>query len=185
MITVAEKIDSRIKDRVGDRYGNLTVLACIGSDKGTSHWRCRCDCGVETDVTGRHLQQGMVKSCGCIRRGRKLPKGEAAFNQLFRGMKYNAVKRKKRFELTKEQVRDLVTQACWYCGSLPTQRFHGLRLNGDFTYNGIDRVNNSIGYVEGNVVPCCGQCNTAKNTLGVKEFKAWIVRAYEYFKDQR
>jgi hypothetical protein len=53
-------------------------------------------------------------------------------------------------------------------------------LNGDFVYNGIDRIDSSIGYVEGNIVPCCKACNMAKNTMGQDEFMLWVERVYNH-----
>jgi hypothetical protein len=43
-------------------------------------------------------------------------------------------------------------------------------------FNGLDRVDPSVGYVETNVVPCCYSCNFAKNTLSVSDFYAWVNR---------
>ena len=51
---------------------------------------------------------------------------------------------------------------------------------GDFTYNGIDRVDNALGYTTGNVVPCCKQCNHAKSDMPYADFMAWIARLTEY-----
>ncbi len=47
--------------------------------------------------------------------------------------------------------------------------------------NGIDRINSNIGYIEGNIVPCCKHCNSAKNTMTESEFKEWIVRLYNNY----
>ena len=47
-------------------------------------------------------------------------------------------------------------------------------------YNGLDRVNNGLGYVEGNVVPCCETCNTAKQNLDLPAFFEWVQRVYEH-----
>jgi hypothetical protein len=51
---------------------------------------------------------------------------------------------------------------------------------GKFTYNGIDRIDNSQGYIIDNVVPCCTKCNIAKGRQSIQEFKEWIYRAYAY-----
>ena len=57
-------------DMTGCRFGRLTVLN-RAPDKTTGKkpkvmWRCRCDCGNETIVTGYALKQGTTVSCGCI-----------------------------------------------------------------------------------------------------------------------
>jgi hypothetical protein len=51
--------------------------------------------------------------------------------------------------------------------------------NGSFTYSGIDRIDSSIGYIEGNVVSCCSKCNTAKSDMPFDEFRVWAIRLYE------
>lgn len=47
--------------------------------------------------------------------------------------------------------------------------------NGDAEqYNGLDRVDSNLGYVAGNVVPCCRWCNQAKSSRPVGEFLTWL-----------
>jgi hypothetical protein len=53
-------------------------------------------------------------------------------------------------------------------------------MYGNYTYNGLDRVNNSKGYTRTNVVPCCIICNNAKRTLSLSEFLEWIGQVYEH-----
>jgi hypothetical protein len=48
----------------------------------------------------------------------------------------------------------------------------------EYTYSGIDRLDNNIGYVSGNCVPCCSVCNYAKRDMTVDQFKNWIKRIY-------
>ena len=55
-----------MKDYIGKRFGNLTVLAYAGKRAGMHRWRCRCDCGKETIVGQTLLQSGKTKSCGCL-----------------------------------------------------------------------------------------------------------------------
>jgi len=71
-------------DMSGRRYGRLTVLR-LADDVNHGHhvvWMCRCDCGVECNVSGDVLRRGESRSCGCLRReltiARNLPRhGEA------------------------------------------------------------------------------------------------------------
>jgi hypothetical protein len=56
------------------------------------------------------------------------------------------------FKVPYEQWTELIKLPCHYCGGmLPA---HG---------SGLDRKDNSIGYVPENVVPCCTRCNKVKN----------------------
>lgn len=74
---------------------------------------------------------------------------------------------------------------CAYCGAAPTLHEHELqymqKTKAPWKHNGIDRVDTTKGYIEGNVVPCCCTCNYAKHTMTVPEFKDWITRIYNNF----
>lgn len=54
----------------GERYGRLSVLAELPErDTGGARiFLCRCDCGTEKEIRGRHLRSGAVQSCGCLMR---------------------------------------------------------------------------------------------------------------------
>ena len=53
-------------DHTGVRFGRLIVLGYVRSGTGgDSVWLCRCDCGVEKNVSGISLKHGRTKSCGC------------------------------------------------------------------------------------------------------------------------
>ena len=65
------------------------------------------------------------------------------------------------------------------CGVPPQQIRSSKGRNGDYTYNGIDRVDNEKGYVHGNVEACCGTCNFLKGNLSLAEFHAAILRIIE------
>lgn len=55
-----------LKNYIGKQFGHLTVLSYVGKRGGKHVWHCLCDCGNETDVCQSSLQNGSVKSCGCI-----------------------------------------------------------------------------------------------------------------------
>lgn len=59
-----------IVDIKGKRFGRLRVLYPTEKrdKKGSVYWRCRCDCGNETDVTEDGLMYGNNQSCGCLKR---------------------------------------------------------------------------------------------------------------------
>ena len=54
-------------NEMGNRYGRLTVVAAAPGMVGQLRWTCRCDCGANHVVAGRHLRDGSTTSCGCIR----------------------------------------------------------------------------------------------------------------------
>ncbi len=55
-----------LKDYVGKRFGQLTVISYEGKINGQHMWRCMCDCGNETVVRQTYLQSAHTKSCGCL-----------------------------------------------------------------------------------------------------------------------
>ena len=59
----------RYIDRTGQRYGMLTVIEYVGSNRSGALWRCKCDCGGERIVSGHSLRD--VKNCGCQRAARR------------------------------------------------------------------------------------------------------------------
>lgn len=97
-----------------------------------------------------------------------------AQNTLFRIYKHNAKKRKHSFELDRKSFIALTKQDCHYCGC-PPYPTHSKSLRGE-PFTGIDRVDNNLGYVLGNVVPCCYVCNIMKNDLDEENFLTHLQR---------
>lgn len=57
------------KDLTGMRFGRLIVVCGAPNLRdGRTAWKCRCDCGNEKVVSGKELQNGSTKSCGCLTR---------------------------------------------------------------------------------------------------------------------
>ena len=59
----------RIEMEPGARYGRLTVIGYEGRQLD-SVYRCVCDCGRETVVSGYLLRSGRTSSCGCLQKER-------------------------------------------------------------------------------------------------------------------
>lgn len=167
----------RYIDISGEQYGRLTPVVYTGG----SNWICECSCGNFVEVRTNKLRSGNTKSCKCYRNTllaeeRRLGSGTAAFGELYRRYAKTARVRNYVFELSKEEVMELATDDCYYCGQPPSQVVNHRDCFGTFTYNGIDRLDNTIGYVSDNVVTCCKTCNYAKNTLHINDFREWVKR---------
>ena len=117
--------------------------------------------------------------------GKLLPKGRAAFNAVLYQMKRRAIKRGIEWGMTTEQVQRLTKQNCFYCGHPPSHSKKHPNYNGEYVYNGLDRVDNNKGYMPGNVVPCCRVCNRMKGTMGVEDFVDHIERIKIYLVKQQ
>lgn len=168
----------------GQKFNRLVVLNRTGEDKwGASLWKCRCICGKQIITRGNHLKTGKVQSCGClnreliIRRFRK-KKGQAAFSSLYAVYKRTAKQRNLQFALSKTEFKIFIKDTCYYCGSKPTQIKKA--IYGNLVYNGIDRLNNEIGYIKSNCVSCCKTCNWMKKKTNVNNFLEHINKIYNY-----
>lgn len=54
------------EDLTGKHFGQLTVLNHTDYRNKRHYWLCQCSCGVKKEVAGRHLREGVIKSCGCL-----------------------------------------------------------------------------------------------------------------------
>lgn len=173
------------KLKSGDKFGRLTVMFW---QKESKTWRCKCDCGKETNSRSWSLKTGRHKSCGCKlkepRLNKRLPNNLGLKRQIIRSYKRSAKNRKYDWKLTEKEAIDYIESDCYYCGIEPNtiwrNRPKGSTKHDDpnrfIFYNGIDRVDNSIGYTKENTVSCCSICNNSKSTLSVKEWKQWLLR---------
>ena len=168
---------ARADSFVGRRFGRWTVLAeTPGGRRGiptTCH--SRCDCGTLRDIPYGNLQQGVTQSCGCLF---SIPEGQAGLNKLIDGYKRSAAERNLEYTLTHDHVATLTKQPCFYCGVEPRQVRQERSVRSRYVYNGIDRFDNSRGYVATNVVAGCWQCNRTKQGHSGVDFLAWVARVH-------
>lgn len=178
----------KINDLTGLKFGRWTVLSLESESKnikGRAHWLCRCECGKEKIVSGRNLLSGDSSSCGCLRKEMSaLPFGESNFNALYYHYNGAAKRRNLEFALDKEYFKFLTKQDCYYCGKPPAQVAKSRTRNGEYIYNGVDRIDSTKGYIEGNVVPCCGRCNEAKMAESQEGFIEWVKITYLNLKEK-
>jgi hypothetical protein len=160
---------------VGRRFGKWTVLSIEKKKAKRGHGRVfksQCECGTIHIHPPQMLLRGDSKSCGCGNR-----KGEdIAFNMFWLKIKYDASARNLAFELTEEEVRKLASSNCAYCGDSPqTVTRH---RNHTYRRNGIDRVDNNVGYTSANSVPCCKTCNRMKSAFSASFFRRHAEKIY-------
>lgn len=113
-------------------------------------------------------------------KGKKGNSEKGLINSLYAIYRQSAVVRGLSFGLTKNQFIKLTKGNCHYCGEEPSQEFRRSHSDKPYIYNGIDRMDNAIGYVFENCVSCCGMCNMAKRDISTKDFREWINRTYKH-----
>lgn len=158
---------------------------------------CLCECGVEFETeTGYMKQQFGCNKCSKQhhyekiwesrksntklkpRRSTKLsqlsPESKSGIrgsyaNYIVNWIKQTAIKRHLSWNLDPIEVFNIIQQPCHYCG---------LQVKFPETRNGLDRINNNVGYIKSNIVPCCWTCNIAKHELSYLDFKQHILNIY-------
>ena len=167
-------------DLTGNIYGSLKVISLIRPIGLYGWmWNVECICGTKKQVLGNNLKQGKTKSCGCSKKGISI---ESFWKNEINSYKRSAKNRNFEWNITDELAKEIMQFNCIYCGSAPSQNMSKayLRRNITFKRNGIDRIDSSKGYIEGNVVSCCASCNYKKGSKTVDEFLDESLAIYNH-----
>lgn len=89
-------------------------------------------------------------------------------NFLYEEYKRSADKRKYEWSLSIDDVAHVIDQPCYLCGKLKTHDH----------INGIDRYDNTKGYIILNIRPCCGTCNYMKRDIEYNVFFNTLVKIH-------
>jgi len=94
----------------------------------------------------------------------------------FRVVKRLARDKKLTLDLTLKQYFGLLSKPCYYCSK---------DLYGEYGV-GVDRIDNSKGYIFTNLLPCCSDCNKGRNQyFTVAEFKVMVNALLKYRKQKK
>lgn len=162
---------------IGERRGKLVVIEFhSGSRESPPYYECVCDCGNTINLEIDWLKK--YNSCGCMKGKKKsISYLDSHLNKTFKEYNNGAKNRGLSFSIGLERFKELIQQPCFYCGK--TDNRVSRRQNKEvFKINGLDRTDNSLGYSEENVVPCCRKCNFLKNKFSKEEFLSWIEQIY-------
>jgi hypothetical protein len=184
-----KRVKSYEKVNVGDSFTDLTICD-KESERGGWYVKCRCVCGNIVDATVESLLSGKVKGCGCNTWRVKLnPPGMVSYRKSYRTYTKNAQKCGREFSLILEEFIHIIIQDCFYCDGKPKlfnayfnsegelhehyKNKDSVSVNSANVYtNGVDRIDNSRGYLLDNCVPCCWDCNQMK---GGKSIYIWCA----------
>lgn len=163
---------------IGKRFGRLVVISLV--PENAKKCICKCDCGKEISTYFNNLQQGSVKSCGCLRIYRH-PERNVGLRKLYYRYSFRSRRvHKEEISISLEDFKRLTSDNCHYCGSAPSIVMKSTSKHSAYVYNGLDRVDSKIGYRLNNVVPCCEMCNRMKLDYGVDEFLSQINKIQDH-----
>ena len=166
-------------DYTGQKHYRLTFVRPTDQRRnGAVVWEFICECGQTTFAPGKDVVRGNTKSCGCYSKEQRKVGGMK--NRRYDPVISSAREVWARYAdgCTFNLFYSLSRQPCYYCGQGPQATYKGKR-GSEFTYNGLDRLDNSRGHEPDNVVPCCYRCNQAKNTMTQAEFIALVKMIYD------
>lgn len=178
------RVPHNFKDLTNLVIGEWTVLERLENrvrSNGTfeTMWKCKCSCGVLQSLSQGSLFKntpGFHPKCRACH-AKNMCTGTLAMNQVLWHYKMACKKRNRIWGLTDTQFLEISQKPCHYCGSLPFKE-HKEKYDA-FVYNGIDRKDNSVGYILENCLPCCSACNYAKRQMSYDDFIAWLEKISE------
>lgn len=169
------------KFRIGDKLHLLTIKSKIGllADNGKRkhnyiYWLCLCECGNQTKVSTPSLNNGHVKSCGCIiskfDRTRNIKNNTLIPTYLFNQIERGAKSRNIEFNISIDYI--------WFLFNIQNKKCSLSKLDLTFPKNAreknytasLDRIDSNIGYIEGNVQWVHRDINLMKNSLSQDYF---------------
>ncbi len=162
-------------DLVGQKFGFLTAVKFIKAAKAGTYWELSCVCGNKVVRLASNIKKNHVHSCGC--KPNRPAKEGAGFKRLFSDYRASARNRGYIFDIEESHFKKLIESNCHYCDVSPTKRYEKQVVH-TLLANGIDRVDNNIGYTQENSIACCKNCNKAKGSLSKKEFLTLIGNIY-------
>jgi hypothetical protein len=181
---------------LGQKFARLLVIAeaePVGVRQRTA-WLCQCDCGIQKIIKTEELKNGDTKSCGCLNDEKRKERAQKMYSvnikyhprettarRVWRNRYYDGISFEDFFRLSQLN--------CYYCGTAPNNIQNSsasdlkasqfAKENGDFIYNGLDRLNSSLPHTIDNVVPSCKWCNLAKRERSLQDFEDWIKQVYQ------
>jgi hypothetical protein len=177
-------------DILNIKFGKLTPFESfvkIRSKCKHTYYKCKCDCGNIVETQADKLKSGHTSSCGCFFREMS---SQRALNNRKHSPQMVTIKRIfKNYsdgDLSIEDFIELSQKECHYCKTKPYRKFNMCALqpnaseykkqNGEFIYNGLDRIDSLKSHTKDNVVPCCYKCNKYKSDMSLEEFKSKIKK---------
>lgn len=172
---------TKFKDITGQKFGKLTAIYPMRTNSTRRvWWVCSCDCGtLNHKVLTDNLTRGQVQSCGCV----MYTIGKEHFNADWVG---NLSKGHLCFIRKSAEVRGLQFQVSYeYLSKLFEEQNRTCVLSGLPLVSGnkaklrtasLDRIDSSIGYIEGNVQWLHKAVNRMKNAYPEEYFVRMCLR---------
>jgi hypothetical protein len=95
------------------------------------------------------------------------------FNSSFEEYRMRAIKKGFEFTITSDDFYNIINKNCYLCGKQNTRNHN----------NGVDRIDNTKGYILDNITACCGECNYIKKNFVLEELMNKFILIFEKHKN--
>jgi hypothetical protein len=149
-------------DRMASSIGYVTDN-CVSCCKTCNYMKC----SLSVDVFLKRIEHILTYNNKI--KGRYFPEEYSSYN----AVSYSEYKRRAKdkllpFELTNNDYVEIINDNCYLCGRDGSNEFT----------NGIDRIDNNLGYIMSNVKSCCGSCNYIKKDIELNELFEKMLMIY-------
>ncbi len=166
--------------KVGDKVGQLKVVERLGRKSSRSiWWKCLCACGKSVEHTSHTIRCGNTRSCGCLSNpnGKRHPNFvgyEEMSGNFFNAVRNGAKIRDIPFKITKKQIWNLFEKQNRKCALSGMDLQFGINSRikekkRECTAS-VDRIDNTKGYIKGNIQWVHKYVNKMKNTHSQEYF---------------
>ena len=169
------------RDHTGKSINDLKFIKLIGKNKHNCWlYKIECKCGIIFTSEGNDILSNKIKSCGCKFNAnlKKKTEEEIKVNSLLSAYRASAKSRNIEFKLKAEDIKLLCFNKCFYCNEGYSNRRYLKPYKFHILYNGIDRVDNNVGYIIDNCRTSCYNCNQAKHQMIESSFYEWVENLY-------
>lgn len=170
-----------MEDIIGERYGKLTVLALARKEQHPRwkrfvyYYLCECDCGTVKEIVRSNLITEHTRTCGCSKRryGSSNPTFSGAGElggYTWASIKHKAKTRNLDFSVTIEEAWELYEKQEGKCAltGIPLSFITGKDKKTKTA--SLDRIDNTRGYVSGNVQWVHKDVNWMKGVFTAERF---------------
>ena len=174
---------NQLEDLSGKKFNSLTVVRRYKNSKHkNTRWLCLCDCGNETIASSSDLKTDHHNSCG------KCGKHYFLSDSYWAELKRQAKRRGYEFDLDKDYMYKLwlkQNKKCALSDLILTIPKGNREQCGPKNTASIDRIDNNLGYIKGNVQWVHKKLNKMRGSLTVEEFVYYCKIVGDYKNDNK
>ncbi len=187
---IAKRFRRNIKD---EKFGKLTAIKSLRSDKNRMIWLFKCDCGEEKEIPLSYVtaKKRGIKSCGCLKNRpsvRWTGYGEISgtyWANIKRCAKKNTSRRSRdiKFDITIKEAWELFLKQNRKCAitgvDLNFIRQYANKKKGEEQTSSLDRIDSNKDYTLNNIQWVHKIINKMKMEMNEKNFVKWCELVYK------